>query len=174
MNRRSFFQAAAATGLVATLPTLEGCGLSEVENAINVVLREAAAVLAVAEPNASWLAPLQQAIASLMTAEQQWQNGGPVQVVDDALNTIVAITAVIPLTAVYSPLIDVLVAAIETVLALLPAPATGVAKATRTGNPRVGRYTLKSYWDHPTPAGRFKKNWNDVATANKLDYAVLK
>lgn len=185
MNRRSFFKAAAVTGVVATLPTLEGCGLSQVENAINVVLKEAAAVLAVAEPGAPWLVPLQKAIADLMTAEQQWQNGGAVQIVDDALNTIVAITADIPLTAAYSPLIDVLVAGIEAVLALLPAPVSPVSVATKLtveqerkitagGNPHVGRYQLKNSWDHPTPAGKFRANWNEVAKANKLDYAVLK
>ncbi len=183
MNRRLFLKAAAVTGAAATLPAIEGCGTSEAENAINTVLKEAAAVLAVAVPGAPWLAQLQQAIAALMMAEQQWSNGGPVQIVDDALNAIVAITAVIPPTATYSPLIDVLVAGIEAVLALLPAPVNSVAtklsveqmqKITPAVNAHLGRYRLKSYWNHPTPAGKLKANWNEVAKANKLDYAVLR
>ena len=183
MNRRNFLKVSVAGAVLATAPTLEGCTSSEVVNAINTVLKEAAAVLAVADPGAAWESELQQAIGALMTAEQQWQSGGAVQIVDDALNAIVAITAVIPLTAVYSPLIDVLVAAIEAVLALLPAAVSSVAtkltreqmeKSSATGNSHIGRYKMKTYWDHPTVSGRFKCNWNDVAKANNLDYAVLK
>ncbi len=183
MNRRKFLEVGGVIGIMATMPTIEGCSSSEVENAINVVLKAAAAVLAVTAPGAPWVAELNQAIATLMTQEQQWINGGPVQYVDDALNAIVAITAVIPLTAVYSPLIDVLVAGIETVLALLPAPPNSVAtkltvdqeqKTTASGNPHVGRYVMRSYAFHPSPSGRFKANWNEVAKANHLDYAVLR
>ena len=96
--------------------------------------------------------------------------------VDDALNTIVAITAVIPVTAVYAPLIDVLVAAIEAVLAALfpnqPAPPQLTLRVSPQGNPHVGAYKLSMHWYH-TPAGNFKANWNDVAKSHGLrQYAI--
>ena len=101
MNRRQFGKNAIglmAIGTAAPAALLvEGCTGSQVINEINVVLKEAAAVLAVAEPGAPWIAPLQQAIAALLAAEQQWQTGSTVQLVIDALDVIVAVTAVIPL-----------------------------------------------------------------------------
>jgi hypothetical protein len=160
-------------GLLVIPTTTTGCSGSQVVNEINVVLQEAASVLAVAEPNSPWVPELKQAIAALMTAEQQWQTGGTVQIVIDALNTIVAITAVIPITSVYSPLIDVLVAGIEAILAALPQSSTMTAvRATPQANPHVNAYKLQHHFLH-SPAGNFKLNWNDVAKAHNLYSAVL-
>jgi hypothetical protein len=177
LTRREFGKGSvllAAAGSLGGSSMLEGCTGSEVINEINVVLKEAAAVLAVAEPGASWLEPLQNAIGALMAAEQQWQTGSTVQLVIDALNTIVAITAVIPLTEVYSPLIDVLVAGIEAVLAALPQSSNRAGvKATSLGNPHVGRTVIKRHWYH-TPATDFKDAWNSVARSiPSLSGAVL-
>src|ERR1700683_3502283 len=82
----------------ATLP-VTGCSSATVVNEVNTILTEATNVLVVADPGAPWIASLQAGIASLKTAEASWQGGGAVQDVIDALNTIEAITAVIPLTA---------------------------------------------------------------------------
>jgi hypothetical protein len=181
MNRRRFLKVMGASGTILVIWPLNGCNATAVENEINVVLKEAAAVLAVAAPGAAWVTQLQVAIAALATAEQQWQTGGAVQIVIDALNTIVAITAVIPITAAYSPLIDVLVAAIEVVLAALPAATSSVAtrlssdelaRTVATGNQHIGRYKLKTHWYH-SAATNLKDNWNDVARANNLPAAIL-
>jgi hypothetical protein len=180
INRRQFGKSTVALLGFASLGgtvLLDGCTGSQVINEINVVLQQAAAVLAVAEPNAPWVAELKNAIAALMTAEQQWQNGGTVQVVIDVLNTIVAITAVIPITAVYSPLIDILVAGIEAVLAALPQSSNvGGIRAQPSGNPHIGKYAFPKHWYRSTPtASEFKSCWNAAAKANpQLATAVLK
>ena len=156
---------------------LEGCNSGTVINDINVILQQAAAVLAVVEPNAPWVAEFKLAIAALMTAEQQWQTGGAVQIVIDALNAVVAVTAVIPLTAPYAPLIDILVAGIETVIAVLaPSPSPVVpanVKATRQGNPHVGAYAIPHRAFH-SQTSTFKWCWNGKAKELNLPQAVLK
>lgn len=166
----------AAIGLftLATLPfaSVVGCSSSTVVNELNVVLTEATNVISVADPTASWGPELKSAVAALKTAETSWQSGGAVADVTSALNTIVAITAVIPLTAAYSPLIDVLVAGIEAVLVALPANALLTANyaTMAAGNPHVGRYHMVHHFMHSS-AGDFRKNWNDVA--KQSGYATL-
>lgn len=145
-----------------TLPTT-GCNSSTVINEINVVLTEATNVLVVAAPGTTWVPQLQSAITALKAAEQTWQNGGSVQTVINVLNTIVAITSVIPLTAQYSPLIDVLVAGIEAVLAALP-PSTAVNAAVFV-SPHVGRVHIKHKMFHSRTA-EFKDAWNAAAASN--------
>jgi hypothetical protein len=145
-----------------------GCSGSQVTNEINVVLTEAVTILSVADPNAAWVPQLQQAVAALKIAEANWTAGGTVQIVIDCLNTIEAITAVIPFTAVYSPLIAVLVAGIEAILAALPASTT----SKLSQNPYYGRYQMVDHWYH-TPAGNFKANWNSVAKAHSLNNMLI-
>jgi len=128
--------------LIATsipVVTVTGCSGSSVLAEINIVLNEADNVIAAADPSAPWLQQLKNAVVALEGAETNWQNGGTVALVDDALNTIVVITGAIPLTAVYSPLIDVLVAGIEAVLAALPANVTLHVRVVMAQNPHLGR-----------------------------------
>lgn len=164
--------------LAGTMPVMatQGCSGSTVINEINIVLNEAGNVLAVAEPGASWIAPLKNAIAKLESAETTWQTGGTVAIVDDALNALSIVLAPLPLTAVYSPLIDVLMSGIEAVLAALPVSVSlkaQMARLTVAENPHAGRYRLVNHWYH-TPAGNLKANWNDVAKAHGLLQMVLK
>jgi hypothetical protein len=178
-TRRQFGKSAVGVlGITALggVSLAEGCTSSSVINEINVILQEAASVLAVVEPNAPWVADFKNAIAALMVAEQQWDTGGTVQLVIDALNTVVAITAVIPLTAPYSPLIDILVAGIEAVLAALPQSSNNAGvRAMASGNPHVGRYQFQKHWYRSTPtAGEFKSAWNASAKERNLPAAVLK
>jgi hypothetical protein len=166
LNRRLFLKTASATGAIVMISPaaliLDGCDGSAVINLINVALQAAENVLAVVEPGAPWVGNFQAAITALKNAETTWQSGGAVQIVIDALNTLVAVTAVIPLTAVYSPLIDILVAGIEAVLAALPASTT--AKLSR--NPHYGHTQLKKPHLLQSKAGAFKQQWNDVVNAN--------
>lgn len=151
------------------LTSTVGCvppSISSIENDINTVLDEATNVLVVADPNAAWVPQLQSAITALKTAEASWSAGGAEQIVIDALNTVEAITAVIPLTAAYSPLIDVLVAGIEAVMELFPASATPLAVGARlSANPHVGRVKLVHHAFH-SRSKEFKALWNETALAN--------
>jgi hypothetical protein len=167
---------------IVTIPAT-GCSESQVVGEINTVLTQATNVLAVVDPsNTALIADLQNGIAALKAAEASWQSGSGVQIVINALNTIEDITAVIPLTAEFSPLIDVLVAGIEVALNALWPSSTLTAAVTGTSpaiamkahtlqhvNPHKGRVTLS----HPS-AKAFKAQWNAVAKANpRLAAAVI-
>lgn len=170
--------------MLVTTGVTTGCSTASTVNEINIVLTQATNILAVAGPGATWVPQLQTAIAALKTAEAGWQSGGPIQNVENALNTIVAITAVIPLTAKYSPLIDVLVAGIEIILENLPggaavavaaAPTSGVSAhvaAQVVSNPHLGRVTIKHHFMH-NRTKEFKAAWNDAARTNDLANAAI-
>src|ERR1700690_3247925 len=109
MNRRDFGKTALAVTVAGpALLSIDGCAPSTIVQDLNVVLNEAENVLSVVAADLPWLAEFKAAIAALQSAEAAWQGGSTVQMVIDALNTLVAVTAVIPFTAPYSPLIDVL------------------------------------------------------------------
>lgn len=161
--------------VTTTAVPLTGCDTNSTINEINVVLTEATNVLAVAEPDATWVAPLQAAVTDLKKSEASWQAGGPIQDVTNALNSIVAVTADIPLTAKYSPLIDVLVAGIEIIINALPVgtvPGLVAAHAATANNPHLGNATIEHHFMH-SRTKEFKDAWNKVATDNGLSNAAI-
>jgi len=160
MNRREAMKlgglgaAAAVTGL--SFETL-GCNSQNIENLINVILQGTSNVLASAGQTA-WSAELAKAEQALASAETTWKAGGAVAILTDALNAVEAVTAVIPLTEPYSPFIDVIVTAIESVLALLPAT-TNVQARPMVANAHRGRIAaFKS-------ARQGAQQWNKAAEA---------
>lgn len=167
MNRRVLLCRAAVSGAVLLIPPVFLTGCSDTTELLNTVISAVDGVLAVAEPGAAWAVSLQKALSALQSAETTWVAGGPVQVVIDALNTIMAVTAVIPLTAAYSPLIDVLVAGIEAVLEVLqPTTATANVASRAVGpNPHMGRATIKPHWFESKVAA-FKRQWDAVVDTN--------
>ena len=183
LNRRQLIQRGGIAAAALTIPlsfSLEGCSTESITNAINVVLSSALAIIKVAEPGASWLGSLASGIAALQQAEAQWQAGGPVALIDDALNTISAVLAVIPVTAVYAPLVAILVAGIEACLALIPqpAPTTTVtpaiqARAKRAQSPYFGMASLNRPNRFETPQGAYKRQFNAEATALNLRAATI-
>ena len=182
MERRRFMQFAGATALAlatgATTVTIEGCAF-DIKAAINTILNSALAILKVAEPNASWTAPLASAIAALEQAETSWQAGGAATIVIDALNTIEVVVAVIPITEPYAPLIDILVAVIEAVMSAfgLTAQLSPMAMSKRgavVNSPHYGKATIHTSFTHPTWQGAYKHQWNAEAAALKLPQAQIK
>lgn len=175
MTRRNFGKgtlstiATLAIAGTVTLP-IAGCSFS-VTGMINTVIASVEAILKVAEPNASWVASLEAALAALQTAESTWQAGGAVTIVEDALNTIEAVVAVIPLTAPYAPLIAVLVAGIEAILNYF-SPSTSAA---RSGNKNIyiGRVSLRKPHLFQTQVGAYKEEWNDTARSLGLSKALI-
>lgn len=178
INRRKFLSGVSilsASSLV-TLP-LTGCSPEDV-NILNTVLASAEAVLAVAEPGASWAASFASAVTALKNAETSWQGGSPVSIVISALNTLAAVSAAIPVTAVYSPLIDVLVAGIDAVLTALPvstaATISRVGISNAAGNPHYGRASLRKPHFLQSHVGAYKTQWNDIVNSNpKLSAAKI-
>lgn len=158
--------------LTAATAPLQGCSEASTVAEINTVLSQAIVIVAQADPSAPWVAQAKTAVTALETAETAWQTGGPVQAVDDALNTIEAVMAVVPVTAVYAPLVDVLVAGIEAILATLPA-STKVGAVSKASNPHVGRVRIKHSLFH-SRVSEFKKAWNDAAVKAGLKTSELK
>lgn len=156
---------------VVTFP-MTGCSSSQTVKEINIILTETTNVLAVAQPNAPWVPQLESAVTALKVAEATWQAGGTEAGVVDALNAIVAVTAVVPMTSAYSPLIDVLVAGIETVMASFPTQPKPVVAAVQ--NPHLGRVVIPHSLLHSRTT-EFVKSWNLVAQANpQTANAVIK
>jgi hypothetical protein len=182
MNRRSFLQRLASLTAIAiatgaTTITIDGCSFN-IKDAINAVLNSALAVLKVAEPGASWTSSLQAAVTALQQAEASWQSGGAGAIVIDALNTIEAIIAVIPATAVYSPLVDILVAGIEAVVAAFGVksltPKASRTRATVVNSTHYRAVTLHQPGAlHPTWQGAYKAQWNAKARALNLPQAII-
>lgn len=156
-----------------TAVPLTGCTSASTVNEINVVLTEATNILVVADPNAAWVPDLKAAVVALKTSEASWQAGGPIQDVDDALNTIIAVTAVIPQTEKYSPLIDVLVAGVEVILGALPVTSSAVtAHAITVNNPHLGMVTIPHKFAH-SRTKEFIAAWNKAAVDNDLATATI-
>ncbi len=177
MKRRELLKLGTAAG-VATFVTfpavsIAGCSTTaEITNAINVILSSAEAVIKVAAPNAPWLGSLASAIAALQQAESTWTAGGAITLIDDALNTLSAVLAVIPVTAVYAPLIAILVAGIEACLALIPVSAKLAAKPA-PASPYHGMTALnKPHWLQ-TRTGAYRNQWNQQALALSLPAARI-
>lgn len=162
----------------APVALMTGCSQTDVTGLLNTVIASGEAVLAVAEPGAPWATSLRNALAALQTADTQWKAGSPVAIIIDALNTVQAVLAVIPVTAVYSPLIGVLVAGIEAVLAALPAPTSSSGLEARRAalrSPYLGAVKLNGRsLAHPTYSGAYKAQWNAKAKALGLQAALLK
>lgn len=180
MNRREFSKMAGtvlmalATGGVALFA--EGCILNatNVKSLINVLITSIQNILKVAT-GAPWAADLSAALAALQSAEQNWSAGGAVTLIDDALNTVTAVLAVIPLTAVFSPLVDIIVTGIEAVLAVLPiTPSVTKLRGALSANPHHGRIALnKTNWKHETPQGAYKAQWNGICKQIGLPQAEM-
>lgn len=165
MDRRTFVRNTALAGVGAIMaPELTGCTDTTI-NILNTVIQSAEAVLVVMEPNASWLPAFKAAIAALKTAETTWTAGGPVTVVVNALNTLAAVAAVIPLTEPYSALIDVLVAGIEAVLVALHGK-TATPVAMTSAGPHRGRAQLTKPHFLQSRVTAYGNQWNAIVKAN--------
>lgn len=151
---------------------LGGCTPQQIEGDLNAVLDAATNVLLVVSPNASWVTSFQNAVGALKTAEATWTAGGTKVVVTDALNAIMAVTAAIPISASFSPLIDVLVAGVETVMSFFPASTTATAQAL---NPHVTAHShvVIEHKFMRSRANDFKATWNKTAISHGLSKATI-
>jgi hypothetical protein len=183
MNRRKFLtRLASATAIAlaagATTVTLEGCTFN-ITDAINTVLNSALAILNVLEPNSSLYTQLKDAITALEQAEGTWQAGGASTIVVDALNTIEAVLAVVPVTAPYAPLIDILFAGIEAVMSAfgLTTQLSALSSAKRPTVVNSSHYNAAVLnppsWRHPTWQGAYKAQWNNKANTIGLPKAEI-
>jgi hypothetical protein len=147
--------------VTVTSVSMTGCTPAQAENEINTILQEAASIIAVADPGATWLSSLAKATALLKVDEAAWVKGGAVQDVINVLNDLEGVTALISPLVPYANLIDVLVAGIDAVLALLLPSSTSVKAfaVAAQPNPFKGRAVVKSAKDSKT-------QWNKIVAAN--------
>ena len=177
ISRRDFGKrslATIATMVLASVITIPAIGCSvDVKGLVNIVIESVEGILAVAAPGEAWAADLKAALTALQNAETQWTAGGAVALVEDALNTISAVVAVIPLTAPYAPLVAILVAGIDAVLnALSPASATPAVAGKL--NVYTGRVALQKPHLFQTQVGAYRDQWNSQAKALGLTAAIIK
>ena len=175
LSRRDFAKLSAggaALAALAPVTIMEGCSVN-VTSLINAVINSVTAIIRVADPSATWLPGLVKALAALQAAEATWTNTGTVSVIIDALDVLEAVCAVIPLTALYSPLIDILISGIEAVLAALPSQTQQVLKlrAHVAGDPHHGRVPLRKphFWQSHESA--YRSQWNEMAGSINLNAA---
>lgn len=165
MNRRRFVLSSLMAVVSFAAFGLTGCSITEasVKSLLKVLITSIENILKVAT-GAPWAADLSAALAALQSAAAGWTVGSATTLIDDALNAVTAVLAVIPLTAVYSPLVDIIVAGIEAVLAVLPmTPAVTRLRGTISTNPHHGRIILnKTSLRHETPQGAYKAQWNGI------------
>lgn len=177
MTRRSFFQRLGiglAVAVLAPTTLLTGCAFS-VTGMLDTIISAIQGILKVAT-GASWATDLTNALSALQQAAASWISGGAVAIVEDALNTLESMLAVIPTTAVYSALVAIIVTGIESILNFFSPPATALVKprATVATNPYLGQVTLnKPSFAHPTYQGAFKAQYNEKAKALGLTKAEI-
>ena len=172
MNRRNFLKISSTGAAVAVLTPMAvletGCAFS-VSGTLNVIIEAVGGILSYVGGSLPWVADLQAALTALQAAEAAWKSGSPAAIVIDALNTVEAVLAVIPLTAVYSPLIDIIVSGIEAVISYFAPTAQAMhalGAKTRTGaehNPHLGRIPLKQPHALQSREGAARQQYNDAA-----------
>ena len=175
ITRRQFGVGSMCAAVVGAMGSV-GCTLSlaGVQALLAVLIASIQSILKVAT-GATWAASLSSALGGLQTAEQSWKAGGAITILEDALNSIEVVLAVIPLTAVFSPLIDIIVSGIEAVIAVIPVnPSVIKLRASLSTNPHHNRIPLRkpSLW-HETPSGAFKAQYNSMAKEIGLPQAQI-
>lgn len=172
MNRRFFIKS--ATAGVATLgfaPSLllTGCAFS-VEGMLNTIISAAMGVLQYVDP--SLASGIQKAVTDVQTAITNWKNTGVVADLEQALNALVVIMGDIPLTAVYAPLVGLIVSGVEAVINYFGS-AQAKAKLAAIRNGYVGMIPLTPPHAFQTHQGAFKAQFNALAKSLGLTKAVI-
>lgn len=179
LNRRHFLKLSgtgAAVAVLTPLTVLEtGCAFS-VTGTLNVIIEAVGGILSYVGGSLPWVTDLQAALNALQTAEANWKTGSPAAVVIDALNTVEAVLAVIPLTAVYSPLIDIIASGIEAVINHFASASMTFsrARATAQTNVHLNRIPLDPPHAFQTYQGAFKEQYNKTAEAIGLPQVAIK
>lgn len=159
MNRRQFLTSSVASASVILLALPEtGCSQSQLAQ-LTQVLGQDTSNVAKAMGNTSLSTQIDAATAAAVSAINGWKNGTPATDIIQALGIVEADLNLIPIASPYIPLIDIAIATVQSILALLPAPAPVTLQGTRMRTVYLG---------HPAPktAKAFKAQWNAVVDKN--------
>lgn len=166
MNRRMFLKMSSGAAVAVVILPTTGCAFSVVDT-LDTIIEAVSGILSYVGSSEPWAVTLQNALTKLEQVAATWTTGSDAAILIDALNAVEAVLAVIPLTAVYSPLIDLVVAGVEAIINYFakntPAVALKVAARNTRHNPRIGRVTIMAPHAFQTPVGAFKQQYNDAA-----------
>lgn len=154
MNRRTFLASASATLL---MPSLLGCPRQDQISQLLDVLGTNAANVAKLIGNTALAQQITTYSSMAVSAVKDWKNGSPVDQAIQALSALEPVLNVIPATSPYAPLIDICIATVQSILAMLPPP-------THPSTQMTVVHARVVHLGHPIPqnAKEFRKQWNDV------------
>jgi hypothetical protein len=169
ISRRQALTSIAKVGaLTLVAPSMFGCAFN-VKDSLTTIISAISGILSYVGNTQPWAATLQAALAKLQATVATWTTGTPAAIVLDILDSIEAVLGAIPLTAIYSPLIDLIVTAIEAIVNYYAqnSPASVVKlmqkRLSAPRNPRIGRVALKTPHVLQSPQGAWKQQYNDAA-----------
>ena len=180
MNRRDFVRCMAA---LAALSALTGCPTANPDQ-IAALVAEIAKAIGKLLPyfsgvDAQWAKDIQAALTALETVAGKWQKGDPLAEIESVVNALVQLMGAFPIAAPYQPLVTIIVATLEGILALVIPPAKGNARSYVLGTSkvdcrRVGRHVYvditvdghrQTVVDPPKTAAAFTAAWDKLAPA---------
>ncbi|MDE3106398.1 MAG: hypothetical protein KGK08_14605 [Acidobacteriota bacterium] len=151
---------AALVVLLVAMP-LQGCVSQGQIAALTQTLGTSSANIATIEGNTQLAAQLLADTNAAVMAIDNWKTGTTTQNIVEALGIVQQDLNLIPATSQYTPLIDVAIATVQSILVLLPA-------SSASTTPTIAHPTRVVSLGHPAPktAGEFRKQWNAVCAKN--------
>jgi hypothetical protein len=162
MNRRTFVKSAVSIGAVSliTLPEIGCVNQSELAS-LAQTLGSASANIATLEGNTALATQITTETNTAVSAITSWKSGTPTNEIIEAIGILESTISLFPTIGSYAPLIDIALATIQTILAMLP-PAT--ITPTTPVNARMVRHVYMS--PVPKNTASFKKQWNAAVMAD--------
>lgn len=152
----------AATSAILCCTLLTGCISQATIASLTAILGQSAASIASIEGNPTLAAKLTADTTAAVAAINAWKSGTPAQEVIAALNIVEDDLSLFPITTAYAPLIDLAIGTVESILALLPAPAT---MSVHLGRKVHLAHTPKNEKD-------YRKTWNATIASNPALYGA--
>lgn len=158
--------------LVLIIPNV-GCTSQATIAALTSTLGNAASSIAALEGNADLAVKLKADTAAAVSAVTNWKSGTPASEAIEALNLVEDDLNLIPAASQYTPLIDLAIGTVESILALLPQSQT-IATPTLAAHTAAHKRKV-TLINPPKTAKQFKAQWQNVINANpQLSNAAIK
>lgn len=151
---------------ILAMPIMEtGCAAQQTASELISVVGNAVASILTLEGNTADAQKLKTDSATAAQQVANWQNGSPAQEATEALNLLEDDLNLIPAVDKYAPLVDIAIAAVDTLLAQLSGSAAsagmsflGESLSSSATNPAHRHPAVKA----PKNAKQFKKAWNSL------------
>jgi hypothetical protein len=145
--------------VLVTLVMFTAASCQSTIGTLTATLGNAAASIATVEGNATLAAKLKVDTAAAVSAVSNWKSGTPAQDAIEALNLVEDDLNLFPVASAYTPLIDLAIGTVESILALLPQSST----------PTLSHHVHRSVTlTEPAPksAAEFKSKWNAIVKSH--------